>query len=130
MKLSLLVLGAPFSSQASYSAYRFARAALLSGHSIYRVFLYQDGVHTSNALSSPPQDELNLCEAWQSLQQQYKLDIVTCIAAASRRGVMNEREAKRNEKTGHNLLAGFELSGLGQLIEADVQSDRLITFGA
>ena len=51
-------------------------------------------------------------------------------AAAVRRGVLDANEAQRYEKPGHNLHEGFELSGLGQLTEAAIVSDRMITFGA
>jgi tRNA 2-thiouridine synthesizing protein D len=47
-----------------------------------------------------------------------------------RRGIINATEAERYEKQGHNLTDEFVLSGLGQLVEAGLESDRLITFGA
>ena len=127
---SLAVYAAPYSSQASYSALRFAQALLAEGHQLHRVFFYQDGVHNSTHLAAPPQDELNLINAWQQLAQQHQVDLVVCIAAALRRGLMNEEEAKRYNKYSHNLADGFSISGLGQLLEAAVSSDRLITFGA
>ncbi len=129
MKFSVLVLGAPFNHQASYSAYRFCQALLESEHTLHRVFFYQDGVHNSSALATPPQDEKNLYQAWQTLQKQYDLDLVSCIAAAARRGIVNKSEAERHNVDHHNLAKGFELSGLGQMVEAINQSDRVITFG-
>lgn len=130
MKFSLLVLAAPYATQGSYSAYRFAQAVIASGHEIHRVFFYQDGIHASTYLATPPQDEFNLYQAWQALQEKHSLDFVTCIAAAARRGLIDAAESKRHSKTQHNLAPGFELSGLGQLIEAQAVSDRLVTFGA
>lgn len=130
MLISVLVLGAPFSSQSSYSAYRYTKAALESGHEIHRVFFYQDGIHSSSALATPPQDEFDVYKAWQTLQSKYDLDCVTCIAAAARRGMINAEEAKRHEKAANNLAKNFALSGLGQLVEATAKSERLITFGA
>ncbi len=130
MKFSLLVLGAPYSSQASYSAYRFAEAALANGHEIYRIFFYQDGIHSCTQLATPPQDEFNLYRAWQDLQSTHQLDCVTCIAAAARRGVIDAGEQKRHSKAQHNLASGFELSGLGQLIDALGKSTRVVSFGA
>ena len=38
-------------------------------------------------------------------------------------------EAKRHGKSGDNIADGFRISGLGQLIEAGIQSDRLVVFG-
>ena len=43
--------------------------------------------------------------------------------------VPDEVEQKRNGKDANNIADGFRISGLGQLIEAGIQSDRLITFG-
>ena len=57
------------------------------------------------------------------------LDAVVCIAAALRRGILNQDEASRYEKPGHNLAEGYDLSGLGQLIEAASVSDRIVSFG-
>jgi tRNA 2-thiouridine synthesizing protein D len=51
MKFSLAIYSAPYSAQASDSAYRFAKALLAEGHSLYRIFFYQDGVHNA---PSPP----------------------------------------------------------------------------
>jgi tRNA 2-thiouridine synthesizing protein D len=42
--------------------------------------------------------------------------------------MLSASEARRLEKPGHNLAAGFELAGLGQLTDAAAHSDRLITF--
>ncbi len=130
MKFSILIQGAPYSSQAAYSAYHFTKAALENGHQVYRVFLYQDAINIGTRLATPPQDEFNVFSAWQTLQADYKIDVVTCIAAAARRGLLDQAEAKRHEKDAHNLFEGFALSGLGQLADAHLNSDRLISFGA
>ena len=55
--------------------------------------------------------------------------IVVCVAAAQRRGIVDEGEMQRNGKDAENIAEGFRISGLGQLIEAGVQSDRLVVFG-
>lgn len=128
MNFTLNVFGAPLSSQSSDSAYRFASAALAGGHQIDRVFFYGDGVLNANSLLSPPSDEQNLFSKWAKLSMQHKLPLIVCIAAAVRRGVLNQEEAKRYDKAQHNLAAPFEVSGLGQLIEGVVNSDRTLTF--
>lgn len=129
MKFSLVVYSAPHASQAAASALRFARTLLSQGHQLYRVFFYCDGVHNGSSLAAPPQDEADLLAGWQELQREHQLDLVVCIAAAQRRGVLSESEAARLEKPAANLASGFELAGLGQLTDAAVNSDRLITFG-
>lgn len=130
MKFSLAIYAAPYSAQASDSAYRFAKAVLDEGHSLYRIFFYQDGVHNASALTAPPQDENNIPARWQALATTHNIDLVVCIAAALRRGILDASEADRYEKPAPNLAQGFTIGGLGQLLDAAVVSDRLITFGA
>jgi tRNA 2-thiouridine synthesizing protein D len=129
MKIAIVVYGSPSGSQAAATAYRYVSAALERGHEIYRVFFYGEGVHTATALAAPPQDETDLFHRWQSLGKAHDLDLVVCIAAALRRGICDPAEARRHEKPASNLAPGFELSGLGQLVDAAIHSDRLITFG-
>ena len=130
MRFSLIVVGSPGTHQSAQSAYRFAEAALAGGHGIYRVFFYHDGVHNGSALCAPPQGEVNIPEQWHALAEQYSIDLVVCIASALRRGVLNQEEADRFEKPAANLdEPTFDLTGLGQLVDATENSDRLITFG-
>jgi len=129
MLFSLLVMSAPYSSQSSQTAFSFAKTLLSEGHQIHRVFFYGDGIHNASSLASPPQDEINLPIQWKHLAEQKNIDLVVCIAASLRRGLLNEEEARRHEKPAANLESPFEISGLGQLLEAAVVSDRLITFG-
>jgi len=129
MNYSIAIYGGPYSDQASHSALHFARATLERGHLISRVFFYHDGVYNSSSLVSPPQDEVNVPAQWQSLAKEHDIELVVCIAAAVRRGLLDEKEAKRYSKAGHNLAEGFTLSGLGQLVDAGLNSDKLITFG-
>ena len=129
MILSLAIYAAPFSSQASDSAYRFATALLAEGHTLYRVFFYEEAIHTASNLTVPPQDETNLALLWQTLGKTHSIDLVVCIAAALKRGLLDRRESERYEKSAFNIADGFTLSGLGQLVDAAVSSDRLITFG-
>jgi tRNA 2-thiouridine synthesizing protein D len=63
------------------------------------------------------------------MADKHGVDLVICIAAAQRRGLLDEGEAKRQGKDGNNIAPGFRISGLGQLIEAGIQSDRLVVFG-
>jgi tRNA 2-thiouridine synthesizing protein D len=128
MIFSLAIYSSP-SAQSSDSAYHFAHTLLAQGHSLYRVFFYHDAVYQASTLASPPQDEINKTLRWQQLAESHSLDLVVCIAAGLRRGIVDEKEASRYDKPAHNLAEGFELSGLGQLVDAAVHSDRVITFG-
>ncbi|MBV1878196.1 MAG: sulfurtransferase complex subunit TusD [Pseudomonadales bacterium] len=128
MKFAIAVFGAPYSSQASLSALHFAQAVTLAKHELYRVFFYHDGVLNGNNLMVPPQDELNLQNAWVEFAATSKSELVVCIASALRRGMLNAEETRRYEKTASSLDPAFIISGLGQLIDAGLQADRLVTF--
>src|SRR3989304_1512845 len=95
MKFSILVNEGPYTHQAADTAYQFTRAALEKGHEIFRVFFYHDGVHNGTRLTVPPQDERNIVKRWSELAEKYALDMVVCIAAAQRRGVLDANEAQR-----------------------------------
>ena len=129
MKFAIVVNEGPYQHQAVDSAYHFVKAALDKGHEIFRVFFYHDGVNTATNMTIPPQDDRNITEQWTKLAKSHELDLVVCIAAAQRRGILDEAEAKRQGKPNFNLADGFRISGLGQLIEAGIIADRLITFG-
>jgi tRNA 2-thiouridine synthesizing protein D len=130
VKFSIQINEGPYQHQASDSAYQFAKAALAKGHELFRVFFYHDGVNNATRLAIPPQDDRNITQLWVELQKQYNLDLVVCIAAAQRRGLIDEDEMKRQGKDANNISEGFRISGLGQLIEAGIESDHLVTFGA
>ena len=118
MKLGILVSEGPYTHQASDTAYHFTRAALEKGHEIYRVFFYHDGVNNSTKFTEPPQDDRHIVNRWSKLAAEHGIDLVVCVAAALRRGVKDEA-----------LASGFRISGLGQLVEAGIQGDRLVVFG-
>ena len=118
MKFGIVVNEGPYQHQASDSAYLFAKAAIAKGHEVWRIFFYHDGVNNASRLTEPPQDDRNIVNRWTKLAEEHKVDLVVCVAAAMRRGIREE-----------NLATGFRISGLGQLVEAGTQCDRLLTFG-
>jgi tRNA 2-thiouridine synthesizing protein D len=118
VKFGILVNEGPYTHEASDSAYLFTRAALEKGHQIYRVFFYHDGVNNANKYTEPPQDDRHIVNRWTKLAEQYEVDLVVCVAAALRRGIKDEL-----------LAPGFRISGLGQLVEAGIQGERLVVFG-
>lgn len=77
----------------------------------------------------PPKDDRLVQKQWSELAQQHGIDMVICIAAAQRRGLMDASEAKRQGLDADNIAPGFRISGLGQLIEGSIESDRTIVFG-
>jgi tRNA 2-thiouridine synthesizing protein D len=129
MKFAIQINEGPFTHQASDTAYQFTKAALENGHEIFRVFFYHDGVNNGTMYGVPPQDDRNVQKLWSELAEKHELDLVVCVAAAQRRGIMDEDESKRHGKGAANIAPGFRISGLGQLIEAGIQADRLLVFG-
>ncbi|MFQ5755529.1 MAG: sulfurtransferase complex subunit TusD [Acidiferrobacterales bacterium] len=129
MKFGIVVNEGPYTHEASDTAYQFTKAALEKGHEVLRVFFYHDGVNNGTRLTTPPQDDRHITNRWSELAEQHGLDLVVCIAAAQRRGIVDPDEAKRQGKDANNIASGFRISGLGQLIEVGIQADRLMVFG-
>ncbi|MBU0655364.1 MAG: sulfurtransferase complex subunit TusD [Gammaproteobacteria bacterium] len=129
MKYTILVNEGPYQHQSADTALQFTRAALEKGHEIFRVFFYHDGVNNGTRLTVPPADDRLIQKAWTELAEKHGLDLVICIAAAQRRGIMDADEAKRQGLDANNIAPGFRISGLGQLVEGGIQSDRLVVFG-
>lgn len=129
MKYAIQINSSPYYSNAGYTAYQFIKTALLMQHQIFRIFFYQDGIYHALHYLSPPDDELNITALWSELATTYNLDLVVCISAAQRRGLLHSDEAKRQNKQDNDLAEGFRIGGLGQLVEATLESDRFIIFG-
>ena len=126
---SILVSGSPSKTQAHLSAIRFLQAAVKLGHSITNVFFYQDAVSIANRFICLPEDELQLTERWVELAKTHQFELQICIAAANRRGVINEEEARLNGKQQDSLQPGFAIVGLGQLASVlSSKSNRFIHF--
>ncbi len=124
----ILVTDPPYGAQGAVSAYLFSLAAVAAGHSIKGIFFYQGGVQNANSLLFPASDEVNLYENWVRLAAEHQISLEVCVAAALRRGVIDQSEAEQNQMTNFNLQAPFKLSGLGQLAELASTCDRLVQF--
>ena len=129
MKISIQVSEGPYNHESSVTAINYVKAAVEAGHEIFRVFFYHDGVNNGTNYATPPQDDMNIQKTWSELAAAHNIDLVVCVAAAQRRGIVDEGEMTRNKKDGMNIMDGFRISGLGQLIEAGIESDRLVVFG-
>lgn len=123
MQISILVQGSPTSTRACHSALDFAQSVVDSEHDLFRVFFYQDAVAIGARHFDTPPDEPNLQRRWLALNEQHGIELVICVSAAQRRGI--------SQSSAHDTVAdGFTVSGLGQLIEAMLESDRLVSFTA
>nr|WP_086940693.1 sulfurtransferase complex subunit TusD [Thaumasiovibrio occultus] len=125
---ALVVNGPAYGTQAARTALCFAHQLLSQGHSLKRVFFYQDGVHNANRLVAPANDEFDLLAAWQQLSDAHGVELHTCVAAALRRGVLSAVEAAQEGIDGENLAASFEQTGLGGLSEALLTFDCVVQF--
>ena len=129
MIYSLLVLSSPASGHGARTAQAFARTALQRGHSIYRVFFLDKGTSTGSASAVFPQDEADRLQPWVDLAENHGVELVLCISSALKRGMLDEAEAQRYESPAATIHPAFIVSGLGQMIDASANSDRLISFG-
>lgn len=129
MKFAVQVNAGPYTSNVGLDAYCFIQAALQAGHQVLRVFFYKDGAYQAFATATPPDDEIQFTGNWSALAEQYQLDLVVCISAAQRRGLLCADEAKRQGRLDDDVAPGFRIAGLGQWLEATLQADRCIVFG-
>lgn len=129
MKFAIQINTSPYQSNAGLTAYQFINAALAQGHEIFRVFFYREGIYHAFKYTTPPDDERHFTSQWSQLAKRYHIDLVVCISAAQRRGLLCSDEAKRQGKTDDDLAEGFRISGLGQWVEATLEADRFIVFG-
>lgn len=117
MKLAVLILEGPYNHEASDSAYNFIEAALEKGHEIEGIFFYHDGVYNVTKLMEPPQDDRHIANRWSEIGGK-GIDIVVCIAAAKRRGIVDDV-----------LVPNVRISGLGQLTMMAIKAEKLVVFG-
>ncbi|MFP3978400.1 sulfurtransferase complex subunit TusD [Marinobacter sp. KMM 10035] len=125
---TLVITGAPYSSQAPQTALSFAKAAIAAGHTVDRVFLYGEGVHLASSLSAPPSDEHHWADQWSRFLSDNAISGVACIASALRRGLVNDSEQKRYELPANNIREPFIIAGLGEWVEGSMASSRVLYF--
>lgn len=112
MRVSIMLLSDPATSDHDRQALTFLRAAQARGHALDMAFFYHNGALA--ALNST----MEMRRDWIELCQSSGLRCVVCRTALSR--------------AGHNvdsLPAPFELGGLREWIAAQECSDRVLSFG-
>ncbi len=128
MRINVLISGGLYSSQSAYTALQFCRAAVGAGHAISQAFFYQDGASNANQLSVPLSDEFDAVSEWAQFADQHQIELVACVSAAERRGVLNAEQAGEFAKQSSNLHSQFVIAGLGALHQAALDSDRMVSF--
>ncbi len=129
MNYAIQINASPYASPAGLVAYRFVQAALQAGHRIVQIFFYQEGIAHALRYALPPDDELHLTAQWSALARDQGIDLLVCISAAQRRGLLCLDEARRQGAGDDDLADGFRIGGLGQWLEATWQADRCLVFG-
>ncbi len=129
MIYSLLVLASPISGHGSLTALNFAKAVTNRGNQIHRIFFLDEGVMAGASCCVTPQDEINPTQQWADLAAREGIELILCVSSALKRGLLDASEAQRYEKEAETVHPSFQISGLGQLIDAAATSDRLVTFG-
>ena len=109
--------------------WHFAQALREEGHDLYRVFFFGDGVYCGDRFRQAHQTSVDWVKRWSEFGLSQDLDMVLCVSSALRRGVLDETEAERRQLQNSNIAPGFLVSGLGQWVDATLQSDRTVTFG-
>jgi len=107
----------------------FAQQLLIQGHEIYRLFFFGDGVHNANKLAVVSQDETHIQQQWDKLITSNNIDSIVCVSSALKRGIIDLEESNRHELESVSLFDSSKIAGLGQLIDASINSDRLVNFG-
>lgn len=128
MRFAMMVTGPAYGTQQASSALLFAQAVIAEGHTLSYVFFYREGVLNANLLTTPAGDEVDIVRAWQKLHEEQGVELHICVAAALRRGIVDEAQARQNALPVSNLQAGFTLSGLGALAEASLTCERMVQF--
>ncbi len=123
MIFTIAVLGGPQDTQANLHALKFAQSVIESGHKISRIFFYHEGVSIALGSIQSPSDEFDYGKAWMQFSQKSQIELAVCIASGSRRGIIEDDDRSRA-----TLAKGFDLVGLGQLVEAISNSDRYVEF--
>ena len=117
MNITIIVKSAPFSSQAPYTAYNFALAAIQLKHKLLMFFNHSGVLNALNSIC-PPEDEFNIVTAWQKLasHNSANIELLLCSSAAIRRGITTD-----------NIATGFKIATLANLFTND--SQRVVSFG-
>lgn len=113
MNFTVIVNAHP-ESLAAHSALRFCKTVIADGHTLYQIFFYGEGV-----VNGAAKERTALNQAWAQLIGENRIDAVCCVGSATARSLGSETD----------LAKGFTISGLGQMIDGLVHSDRVMTFG-
>jgi len=128
MRYAILVTCSPQQRAASDTAYRFAATALTMGQEIVRVFFHGEGIYHALGTLTPPAEESDPVQRWGELAERHGVDLVICVAAAQRRGLLTPEENRRRHYRDDLVASGFRIAGLSQWVEAAQRAERVVVF--
>lgn len=128
MNFSVCIL-APPSSANSNAALQFCQAVLRADHELRDVFFYYDAAYHGSLLMLADSEHCKILDEWKSLHHDHCVNLLICVSAALKRGILNDTEAIKIEQAHGNLSSEFVLSSLGELMGIVNSADRLVTFG-
>lgn len=128
MNIQLNLYQAPWHHVSHRDALAYARASLARGDRIERVFFFMDAVYVGLITQSPASDEVDLRHAWVDFADESGCELLLCIAASANRGVLNDTEAHRYQRTVSTVTKPFQLVGLGQWALGYGEADKVVSF--
>jgi len=102
---SILITSSPFEGDTALRALAFIQGVIDNGDVVNNVFFYSEGVHHCNSLMLKTGDELFAYDGWKALAADHNVNLMVCITAAVKRGIVSEMEAKENGMAHANLTA-------------------------
>ena len=129
MLYTLLITASLSNISAHRRALVFADTLLNQEHSIHTIFFYGEGagigLSTRDLNSTLDRTNLNWC----SISEKGKTKLILCVSSALTQGVLDTTTSLQSKEFQENIAAGFETGGLGSLVDAVSNSDRLMSFG-
>ena len=129
MHYTLLITASASNISAHRRALMFADALLNEQHSIHTIFFYGEGagigLSTRDVNSTLDRTNLNWC----SISEKGKTRLILCVSSALAQGILDSSTSLQSKDFQENIATGFETGGLGSLVDAVANSDRLMSFG-
>ena len=127
MNFCITVRSAPQNSS-HILALKICESLIRLGNTIDQVFFYEDGVLAASCFNLPDQDDIQITSRWKALSISANIPLYVCVAAALKRGVVDQAEAESNQLQSANLSDRFEITGLGQWVTTLGEDTKLLTF--
>lgn len=99
-RYSVLVTSSPYDNDGASRALAFCHQLLADGQEIEQIFFYQAGIYNAIPQMNPPNDEVNVYQAWCDLKLKARTSLRVCMTAGDKRGVTGTGEDKAFEHTG------------------------------